>query len=581
MFKKISFIVFLFLLVLGGSLIASAQSASLFFFPASGNHSVGQTFIVYVKVNSGGSPGINAAEGVIKFDSSLLSVVGVSNQSSIFNLWTTQPTFSNSKGQITFGGGSPQPYMANSGTIFSITFKALKAGTAQVYFQSGSVLAADGKGTDVLSTKGKANFIIGGSAYKPTPTPSSSYKPTPTPYQSPSTSLGSLPPLPAIKSSTHPDSEKWYKDHNPKMSWDLPSDVTSVALLIGKKQYSQPTVVYTPPISTKDLKDLEDGVWYFHVRFKNDAGWGKTAHKKIKIDSTPPEKFSLKIKQDNQTDPLPVLIFKTKDNLSGVDYYEILVDNTSSSKISASEVSESGYKMVNPIKPGEHTITIKAVDRAGNFTVVSEKISVQALKDPKITNIPKKIKTSESLLMKGTSYYPDAVIRIYFEKDGKRFYQDTKTDKNGNWSFVYPGGLEKGNYSVWIKLIAKNGAESRESKKYKLKVSGVSIFAEFWWIIVFLLLITSLGSVGYIIYLKQTFENKQEKIKSNLLDLKETVKKVFMALREELEEDIVLADKKKGLSKSEAEVRDKLREAIDVSEELIKKDFKSVEKELK
>ncbi len=578
MAKKI--FLFFVLSILVFPFVASAQSASLFFFPSSGSYSAGQNFVVYVKVNSGGIPGINAADGVIKFDPSILSVVGVSTQSSIFNLWTTQPTFSNSKGQITFSGGTPQAYSGNSGTIFLITLKGLKAGSATLNFQSGSVLASDGKGTNVLKSLGKASFAIG-AGQKPISTPKPSYTPQPTPSSPSSVSASLLPSMPEIKSSTHPDPEKWYKDHNPKMSWILPDDVTSVALLIGKRKYSEPTVIYTPPISSKELKDLEDGIWYFHVRFKNSYGWGKTAHRKIKIDSTLPKEFNLEIKQSDPTDPLPILVFKTEDSLSGIDYYEILVDNVSSSRVLANELSETGYKMEKAISPGEHTITVKAVDKAGNERSASEKISVQALKTPLITNIPQEIKTNGSLVIKGTSYYPQATIRIYFEKDGKKFEQETKTDKNGNWTFIYPGQLEKGDYTLSIKLINKNGAESSLSKKYKLKVSGASIFAEFWWIIVIVLALATISLAGYAWYIRKTFEEKQIKIKEDISELKETVKKVFMALREELEEDIVLADKKKGLSKSEAEVRDKLREAIDVSEELIKKDFKTLEKELK
>ncbi len=578
MIKKFLIFIFLFLVVI--PFIVNAQSASLFFLPSSGSYSPGQTFTVYVKVNSGGSPGINAADGVIKFDPSKISVIGLSNQSSIFNLWTTQPTFSNSKGQITFSGGTPQAYSGNSGTIFSITFKALNSGTAKIYFESGSVLAADGKGTNVLLTKGTANFSIKASSYTPSiPKPTPYYhKPSPTPA-SPIVS-GLLPPLPQIKSSTHPDPNKWYQSHNPKMSWNLPSDITSVALLIGKKRYANPTVIYTPPISTKQLKDLEDGIWYFHVRFKNGYGWGKVATRKIKIDSTPPEKFSLEIKQTSPSDALPILVFKTDDKLSGVDYYDILIDNVSSTRIAASKVSEQGYKLESPLSAGEHIITVEAVDIAGNKTKASAKVDVQALKPPTITSIPSEIKASQTLIIKGTSYYPNASINIYFEKGGKKIEQETKTDKNGNWVFIYPQKLEKGSYSVWAKVVTKEG-ESLPTKKYLLKVSSFNISFNLWLVLAVIFMLISAGLAFYLWYLKTIFVAKQKNIKENINDLRETIKKVFMALREELEEDIVLADRKKGLSKSEAEVRDKLREAIDVSEELIKKDFKTLEKELK
>ena len=54
----------------------------------------------------------------------------------------------------------------------------------------------------------------------------------------------------------------------------------------------------------------------------------------------------------------------------------------------------------------------------------------------------------------------------------------------------------------------------------------------------------------------------------------------FKALREEVEEQIEYLDKKPGMTQAEREVRDKLKEALDVSEQFIDKELKDVEKEL-
>jgi len=54
----------------------------------------------------------------------------------------------------------------------------------------------------------------------------------------------------------------------------------------------------------------------------------------------------------------------------------------------------------------------------------------------------------------------------------------------------------------------------------------------------------------------------------------------FRALRDEVEEQISLLDKKPGLTKEEKAIRDKLQEALDISEKFISKEIKDVEKEL-
>ena len=100
------------------------------------------------------------------------------------------------------------------------------------------------------------------------------------------------------------------------------------------------------------------------------------------------------------------------------------------------------------------------------------------------------------------------------------------------------------------------------------------------WIIIIVLLLITLGSLAFVFYQRSQLKKKKEKIRREVLDLKDTLERVFKALREELDEDIVKADRKKGLSKSEEEVRDKLREALDVSEELLNKNLKDINEEI-
>jgi len=105
---------------------AKAGGASLFLSPPSGTYAINSAFSIKVNVNSGGEA-INAAEGTLVYNPAELSVVSLSKSSSIFTLWTTEPTFSNSTGNISFGGGMPSNFTGTNGTIFSITFKAKAA----------------------------------------------------------------------------------------------------------------------------------------------------------------------------------------------------------------------------------------------------------------------------------------------------------------------------------------------------------------------------------------------------------------------------------------------------------------------
>ena len=131
--------------------IAGAQSAGnakLTLSPASGSYAVGGTFTVSVMLDSGGGVGVNAADGELSFDPTVLAVQGVSKDNSVFNLWTSNPSFSNAKGTVDYSGGSNDAYTGSAGDVLDVTFKVLAGGAATVKFASATALAADGAGDE-------------------------------------------------------------------------------------------------------------------------------------------------------------------------------------------------------------------------------------------------------------------------------------------------------------------------------------------------------------------------------------------------------------------------------------------------
>jgi len=97
-------------------------TASLYLSPSTGTYNIGDTFSVILNVDTEGKS-INAAEGNLSFPKDKLRVLNISRGSSIFNLWTQEPSFSNSDGTITFGGGLPHPgYIGSSGSILTARF---------------------------------------------------------------------------------------------------------------------------------------------------------------------------------------------------------------------------------------------------------------------------------------------------------------------------------------------------------------------------------------------------------------------------------------------------------------------------
>ena len=249
-------------------------AASVDVSPSTGTYSVGQSFTATIQVNPQGKS-VNAVEAKMAFDNLKLSVVSVSKTGSVFSLWTTEPTFSNTAGTIDFGGGSPTPFTTRSNLI-TVTFKVLKEGSASVSVSSGSVLAADGLGTDVYTSPVNATYTATAAT---TPTPN----PTPTETEGEpeeestdaTITFGDPPRAPEAGSTVFLDPEVWYPTKIGVFTWSVPFDVDVMKLDIATSSEAEPVTEYDPPIEQLSLSDelLKDGIQYLTMQYKNTVGW--------------------------------------------------------------------------------------------------------------------------------------------------------------------------------------------------------------------------------------------------------------------------------------------------------------------
>jgi hypothetical protein len=346
------------------------HAADLIVSPTSGSYSVGQTFTVTIQADPK-TDSVNAVEASLSFDKSKLSVVNVSKTGSVFSLWTTEPTFSNSAGTISFGGGSPTPFKIRSNLV-SVTFRTLAEGAGAVSFGTASVLAADGRGTDVLAGKVGGSFTVG-AATTPTPTPTPE---TPKPAE-PETgdeddnaalAFGDPPRAPEVGSVTFLDPEIWYNKFDGLFTWELPFDVNGLRAEIATSATHVPSTIIDPPneefIVNKD--NLKDGIQYLSVQFKNQVGWGSVANRKIQIDTTAPEKFTINIQAGTTPSSFPLLVFDAKDPTSGIEKYELTIADKEPVIITPDE-ARLGY-LLKELEDGTYTVKIIAYDKAGNKT---------------------------------------------------------------------------------------------------------------------------------------------------------------------------------------------------------------------
>ena len=137
-----------------------SQSASFYLSPAQGTYAVGEKFFVSLMVSVDGIA-INASQAKIYFPADKLEVVSISKGSSIFTLWVEEPVFLNAKGEISFGGGLPNPgYLGKAGKIITIIFKGKSLGEAEVTLGGEKILANDSHGTDIFSSSQGGKYTI-------------------------------------------------------------------------------------------------------------------------------------------------------------------------------------------------------------------------------------------------------------------------------------------------------------------------------------------------------------------------------------------------------------------------------------
>lgn len=356
---------------------ALASAATLSLSPATGSYAAGKQFTATVKLDPG-TDTVNAADGTVSFDPKVLSVVSVSKDGSVFSLWTDDPTFSNTDGTINFSGGSPKP-ISTAGTVISITFKAANQGTGKVSVTKGSVLAADGKGTDVYAPGGTdGSYTVTAAAPDPTPAASDTAGSGSLDGAVSDTAVGPPPIAPVVTSSTHPKPDSWYGTTTAEFDWKAPNDVLQVRTAFTQNDSDQPTQILKDSTSTQTVVASADGTWYFAIQYKNDGGWGPVTRMKVNIDTVPPDEFSVALA--TSTD-VPKLAFQTKDALAGMDRYEVLFGTTTIGNAKAADVSD-GTWTIPPQPGGEEDVTVKAFDKAGNMRAATAHLKIPAVAKP-------------------------------------------------------------------------------------------------------------------------------------------------------------------------------------------------------
>lgn len=401
----------------------TADGASLFLSPASGTYSVGQSFVVRVFVSS--SQAVNTFDVYISTND--LTVIGIDSGGSICSLYPSPP--SKTATTAHFQCGLPTPgYTGSNGYIGAVTVKGNFQGVATMSIDANSsVLANNGLGTNILVNRGGASFTI----------------------QPPPTSA------PSVSSPTHPNQDTWYRATTATINWSS-NQGNSFSYLLDQSAGTAPDQVAEGSETTKTYDSLADGIWYFHVRVHGQNGWSATATYRLQIDSTPPEPFTPQADPKKDAEKRPIIAFTTTDATSGVDHYEIRLDEGPWSKV------DNPYK-VPAITSGNHVISVKAVDKAGNERIGTVDVSVKEITAPVILEPSNGsfLPYGTDLLIKGSAP-ANYTVKIFL--DGKDI-GTVKTGADGTFQLDYKNLIASGPHKIYAVTVNPDGIASAHSKE--------------------------------------------------------------------------------------------------------------------
>lgn len=437
------------------ALPARAATASLYLSPSSKSVETAASFTETLYV--GTDVAINSAEATVTFPKGLLKVTSVSS-SGIFSLWANQPSSSNAAGTVSFAGGLPTPgYKGTSGKIITITFKALAEGTATVAVTNGQVLANDGQGTNILKSQRTASIKITKPA---TPTNTNTNSNVNTNVSPPVTAA------PTFESTTNPSQDAWYKSKVVSASWHSGAGVQGYSTVFDTVADTVPPETVTSGVSNYTKDDVSDGIWYVHVRAKYATGWSATAHYRFQIDATAPLPFTIAIEGD------PTLSFETSDETSGIDHYELSLDDGDYSTVTSPYVTPT-------LEPGSHSVRVRAYDKAGNVTESSATFEVIGYPQPILIDLTPVLFGNKPLVIRGLSNAQDSIRLTIDGVDYGPYAVSEYADQNPSttvpegkvaWRIEVSPNVSSGEHTITMTAIGADGRESSITPPVRFKI---------------------------------------------------------------------------------------------------------------
>lgn len=505
------------LLAVGGLFIwqtlqaSPAQAATLRFNPTTLKVGLSETAELQLIASSTDKP-IYSLEITVSYPTNLILGIEANAKGTNFPLTVFPSTVDNTQGRAKFTVAAQKPgYIGNNGVVGTLLFRGQKLGTGQITVVSAKIIHVD-QATDqesnVYTSSTPAQLIVDNAVSPQYTTP------------------GVRGPVPIVSSPSHPDPSKWYQERavqftwtggNGGYSWVFDQNPETLAPAVSKGTGTSTTI-----------GGVGDGTWYMHVRAESSGVWGPTTTFRVQVDGSPPGNFQLQVDPDNTTNPsaLPKISFEATDTHGGIDYYEVSLDGSDPVK------TRSPYQLPQ-LKPGQHTVVVWAIDKAGNRTRAETTLNLIPLSPKPVITNPDSGATitmgGEDGSIRGTG---PAGSTMQLFADGK-YIMSVEVDDQGKFEFKLDGQLDPGEYDFTVRAVKPNHLESEASEVVRLKVLGGGLIGGFgqdlsfgnfkvpFWVTIILYILILLLLIFLLIYLYYRWRKarREQKLAMQKLEL--------------------------------------------------------------
>lgn len=368
------------------------------------------------------------------------------------------------------------------------------------------------------------------------------------------------PGIPELEIPLYPDQALWYNEVSPFIvKWRLPSDVSDVSTAINQVPEFNPKTS-EGLFDNKIFRLPGDGIWYLHVRFGNNVGWGETKSVRLAVDTVPPETFQAGVEPATVTDvPTPVVTFESFDQLSGLRGYSVQVDD-----MPVVQTAEKTYAIA-ALPPGKHVVRVDAHDQAGNSTSTTVEITTLPIASPTISPLSDAVYAGEGGLAAGGTATPGVRLTVELRRlTGELIGTSLAVlDDRGVWNTRFDQSLRAGEYAFAVIATDARGATSIPARAAFSVVSrpflvlmGVEISRVWFYSVILTLLLIGFG-VGW-----EARKRRRQRRGWHIAIARRDVGSAF----DQIEDDLEAAVKRRGkkrLPEREAEEMQQAMERLD------------------